>query len=152
MSKKTRGATGVTYNRSLADEFKIVVRAKNTEQTEMMKTIAANTITFVRGYAGSGKTFLSVIFAIQQLAKKKFEKIVFTRPVVEAGERLGYLPGDMFDKIDPYMIPIFDALAQMLPCDVIEKLMAKNGQEAKLRILPLAYMRGVSFSQFYHSR
>lgn len=144
MSKKNVRSASANYH-DLSSHMKMFVSAKNDEQKNMMQTIANNTITFVKGYAGTGKTFLAVTYAIQQLAKKKYEKITFTRPVVEAGERLGYLPGDMFDKIDPYMIPIFDSLRQLLPGEVINKLMAKNGHDAALQVLPLAYMRGVSF-------
>ncbi len=126
-------------------DFKSTITAKNDEQKEMMRIISKNTITFVKGSPGTGKTFLAVAYALQQLSRGKFEKIVFTRPVIEAaGERLGFLPGDMFDKIDPYMIPIFDSLFQLLPAEVVKK-MTKNNNESSIRILPLAFMRGVTF-------
>lgn len=136
----------VSYYEKQENSININVVAKNEEQKTMLKTISENTITFVKGSPGSGKTFLSVSYGIQQLFRDKYAQLVFTRPVVEAaGEKLGFLPGDMHEKINPYMIPIFETLVQLLPPETINKLMTKNGQASQVRILPLAYMRGVSF-------
>ena len=146
-SKRSNGA--LDY-RSVSNSFKMVVSARNDEQKDMMRTVSENIITFVKGAPGTGKTFLAVSYALQQLLRKKCEKIVFTRPIVEAaGERLGFLPGDMYEKINPYMIPIFDTLLELIPSDLVSKLMSKNGEEAALRILPLAFMRGITFKHSF---
>lgn len=130
----------------MAKQTKVIVACKNDEQKQMMKTVAENVITFIKGSPGSGKTFLAVAFALQQLFRSKFRNIVFTRPVVEAGgEKLGFLPGDIHEKIDPYMIPIYTSLIKLVDEDLINKLMTKNGKAAIINILPLAYMRGCTF-------
>lgn len=138
----------------ILDGLKIIVSAKTPEQKEFLRTIAQNTITFVTGPAGTGKTFLAVAYGLQQLFKERFEKLVLTRPVIEAaGEKLGFLPGDMLDKINPYMMPIFDAMSQVVPVESMNKLMAKNGngngKDSAIRIIPLAYMRGVTFRESF---
>jgi len=126
-------------------EFKQIIIAKNEDQEEMLRTIDDNIITFVKGVPGSGKTYMAIYYALHQIFKKQYENIVFSRPVVEAaGENLGFLPGNIASKIDPYMVPIFDALSQMLPTDVIKSLMNKNGHDPIIKILPLAYMRGIT--------
>jgi len=131
------------YN--ISNSFNTIVVAKNKEQKDMMRTFSESTITFVKGTAGSGKTFLSVSYALQYFLRKKCKNIIFTRPIVEAaGERLGFLPGDMYEKINPYMIPIFDTLLELIPSDLVNKLMKRNSQEAVIRILPLAFMRGTA--------
>ena len=128
------------------DYSKITVSAKTEEQKGFLKNISENKITFVKGYPGSGKTYLSVAYALQQLFRKKFERIVFTRPVIEAaGEKLGFLPGDMAEKIDPYMIPIFSSALDMIDGALLKKLTTKNGHDAIIQVLPLAYMRGYTF-------
>jgi len=88
-------------------KFAVSIIAKNPEQRDLLRTISKNDITFVRGVAGSGKTFLSMGYALQELSKEHYERIVLSRPVVEAGEKLGFLPGDMEEKINPYMLPFF---------------------------------------------
>lgn len=106
------------------------------------------THSFVANGFVNHNTFVSVTFAIHQLLQNKCEKIVFTRPIIEAaGEKLGFLPGDMCEKINPYMIPIFDTLFDLIPHDVINKLMTKNGSDAVIRVLPLAFMRGTTFKK-----
>lgn len=136
----------------ILDGLKIIVSAKTPEQKEFLRTISENTITFVTGPAGTGKTFLAVAYGLQQFFKERFEKLVLTRPVIEAaGEKLGFLPGDMLDKINPYMMPIFDAMSQVVPVESMNKLMAKNGngKDPDIRIIPLAYMRGVTFRRSF---
>lgn len=147
MSKRSNGA--LDY-RTVSNSFSMVVAARNDEQKEMMRTISENMITFVKGMPGSGKTFLAVSYALQHLLRKKCEKIIFTRPTVEAaGERLGFLPGDIYEKINPYMIPIFDTLIELIAPDLVNKLMNKNGNEAAIRVLPLAFMRGCTFKNTF---
>lgn len=146
---RQKNGNGVDFY-SVSNTFKMVVAPMNDEQKVMMRTIAQNTVTFVKGAPGTGKTFLSVTYALQQLLRSKFEKIVLTRPIVEAaGEKLGFLPGDMFEKINPYMIPIFDSIMDLIPVDIMNKLIQKNGKEAVIRVLPLAFMRGITFKNSF---
>lgn len=124
----------------------VSLTAKNPEQKELLRTISNNSITFVKGAPGTGKTFVAVGYALQELLKENYDYIIFSRPVVEAGgEKLGFLPGDLEDKIDPYMIPIFYSMEQMITGEQIKRLTNKNGSKPKVRILPMAYMRGVTF-------
>ena len=101
-------------------------------------TIRHNSITFGIGPAGTGKTYLAVVMAVAALRNKEVRRIILTRPAVEAGERLGFLPGDLQDKVDPYLRPLYDALQDILGQDSYQKLMAKG----IIEIAPLAYMRG----------
>lgn len=138
--------SGFNHNPNSLDYKKTIVIAKNDEQKELMKAMALNSITIVRGSPGSGKTFLAVNYALELYLKKKVDKIIFTRPTVEAGgERLGFLPGDMHDKIDPYMMPIFESMTELISEDLIKKLMSKNGTGSAIRVIPLAFMRGLTF-------
>lgn len=97
-----------------------------------------NDIIFASGVAGTGKTYLAVCYAVMQLKKEQVEKIILTRPAVEAGESLGFLPGDMKDKVDPYLRPLYDALYDMLGVESVERLMEKQ----VIEVAPLAFMRG----------
>lgn len=97
-----------------------------------------NDIIFASGVAGTGKTYLAVCYAVMQLKKENVEKIILTRPAVEAGESLGFLPGDMKDKVDPYLRPLYDALYDMLGMETVERLMEKQ----VIEVAPLAFMRG----------
>ena len=97
-----------------------------------------NDIIFASGMAGTGKTYLAVCYAVMQLKKENVEKIILTRPAVEAGESLGFLPGDMKDKVDPYLRPLYDALYDMLGVETVERLMEKQ----VIEVAPLAFMRG----------
>lgn len=126
----------------------VTVSAKNPEQKDMLRLIAQNDITFVKGVPGTGKTYLAVGYALQELLKENYDSIVLTRPVVEAGEKLGYLPGDLEDKINPYMIPIFYSMEQLLGSNkgLLKKLLSKDSEDQRVKILPLAYMRGITFS------
>lgn len=115
-----------------------VVKPKTETQFEYMKQVRENDIVFAIGPAGTGKTYLAVAFAIAALKNKEVNKIILARPAVEAGESLGFLPGDLAEKIDPYLKPLFDALEDMLPFDKLKTYMERNVVE----IIPLAYMRG----------
>lgn len=97
-----------------------------------------NDIVFASGVAGTGKTYLAVCYAVMQLKKEEVEKIILTRPAVEAGESLGFLPGDMKDKVDPYLRPLYDALYDMLGVETVERFMEKQ----VIEVAPLAFMRG----------
>jgi len=115
-----------------------VVRPKTPGQKQYVDAIDENTIVFGIGPAGTGKTYLAMAKAVQALQRKEVERIILTRPAVEAGERLGYLPGSLTDKIDPYLRPLFDALNEMMDPELVPKLMASN----TIEVAPLAYMRG----------
>ncbi len=115
-----------------------IVRPKTAGQKHYCDLIAVNTITFGVGPAGTGKSYLAVAMAVNDLLAKKVDRIILTRPAVEAGERLGFLPGDLLAKVDPYLRPLYDALYDMVGNDVTADLLAKQ----VIEIAPLAYMRG----------
>ena len=112
--------------------------AKTNGQKKYLDAVLKNDIVFAIGPAGTGKTYQAVASAVSSLKKKEVSKIVITRPVVEAGERLGFLPGDLKEKVDPYLTPLYDALNDMLPKDKLKKYLANR----TIEIAPLAYMRG----------
>ena len=114
------------------------IKVKNVTQFKYIETIDNSTITFGIGPAGTGKTFLAVASAVKMYYDEKIKKIVLTRPAVEAGERLGYLPGDLSQKIDPYLVPLFDSLEYFFGNETLQYLIDKRNIE----IVPLAYMRG----------
>ena len=115
-----------------------VIRPKTLGQKEYVDAIAENTIVFGIGPAGTGKTYLAMAKAVQALQRKEVTRIILTRPAVEAGERLGFLPGTLTDKIDPYLRPLYDALNEMMDPEIVPRLMATG----TIEVAPLAYMRG----------
>ena len=121
------------------------INALSKNQNKFVDSCEFNDIVFVIGPAGTGKTFLSVVLAVKALKEKIIEKIVITRPVVEAGENLGFLPGDLQDKINPYLRPIYDSLEEILPKKKIKQFI-DNGI---IEIVPLAYMRGRTLKNSY---
>ena len=114
------------------------IRPKTAGQKRYVDAIQRNTITFGIGPAGTGKSWLAVAMAVQALQKKEVERIILTRPAVEAGERLGFLPGDLMAKIDPYLRPLYDALYDMVDLEGVERLQERN----VIEVAPLAFMRG----------
>lgn len=114
------------------------IRVKNFGQRQYIKAIQENDLTFGIGPAGTGKTFLAVAMAVSALKRGDVEKIILTRPAVEAGESLGFLPGDLKEKVDPYLRPIYDALYQIMGAEHTQRLMDRG----VIEIAPLAYMRG----------
>lgn len=114
------------------------IRPKTRGQKAYVDAIDENSIVFGIGPAGTGKTYLAMAKAVQALQRKEVDKIILTRPAVEAGERLGFLPGTLTDKIDPYLRPLYDALADMMDPELVPKLLASGTVE----VAPLAYMRG----------
>tara|TARA_Y100001980_G_C14556620_1_gene348890 strand:- start:3461 stop:4402 length:942 start_codon:yes stop_codon:yes gene_type:complete len=112
--------------------------AKTDGQKKYFKEVLSNDIVFAIGPAGTGKTYQAVASAVASLKKKQVSKIVITRPAVEAGERLGFLPGDLKEKVDPYLIPLYDALNDMIPKDKLKVYLSNK----IIEIAPLAYMRG----------
>lgn len=114
------------------------IAPRNANQTKMVKSFAKNDLTFALGPAGTGKTYIAIALAVSALKNKQCRKIILSRPAVEAGEKLGFLPGDMKDKIDPYLQPLYDALEDMLPPMKLKEYM----EAGTIQIAPLAFMRG----------
>ncbi len=121
------------------------VRPKSSGQKRYVDAIGANIVTFGVGPAGTGKSYLAVALAVQALQAKTVERIIMTRPAVEAGERLGFLPGDLMAKIDPYLRPLYDALYDMMGTEGARKLL-ENGT---IEVAPLAYMRGRTLNRSF---
>jgi hypothetical protein len=121
------------------------VKAKTAGQKKYVDAIKDNTVVFGVGPAGTGKTYLAVALAVDALRKKTVSKIILTRPAVEAGERLGYLPGDLQSKIDPYLRPLYDALYDMLGSETCMKYIERG----TIEVAPLAYMRGRTLSDSF---
>ena len=116
--------------------------ARTTNQQALVKAYQENDLVFAVGPAGSGKTYTSIALAVRALKNKEIRRIVLSRPAVEAGEKLGFLPGDMKEKIDPYLQPLYDALEDMIPTQKLREMMEQN----IIQIAPLAFMRGRTLS------
>lgn len=114
------------------------IKPRSANQRLLVESYAANDMIFAVGPAGSGKTYTAIALAVRALKSKEVKKIILSRPAVEAGEKLGFLPGDMKDKIDPYLQPLYDALQEMIPPAKLQEYMASN----VIQIAPLAFMRG----------
>lgn len=114
------------------------IKARNRTQEEMVKAYFDNDLVFAIGPAGTGKTYIAIALAVRALKNREIRRIILTRPAVEAGERLGFLPGDLKDKLDPYLQPLYDALGDMIPAKRLQEFMA----DGTIQIAPLAYMRG----------
>ncbi len=115
-----------------------VIRARTANQRRLVDLFEKNDLLFAVGPAGSGKTYTAIALAVRALKEKQVRRVILTRPAVEAGEKLGFLPGDMKDKLDPYLQPLYDALNDMIPAAKLSKYM----EEGTVQIAPLAYMRG----------
>ncbi len=118
------------------------IRPRTATQGEFIQAMNTHDMVFGLGPAGTGKTFLAVAKAVSEMLAGNVDRIILTRPAVEAGENLGFLPGDLKDKIDPYLRPLYDALYDMLPADVVDKKL----DSGEIEIAPLAYMRGRTLS------
>ncbi len=116
----------------------IIVRARTPNQRRMVDSIVKNDILFAIGPAGTGKTYTAVALAVRALRNKEIKRIILTRPAVEAGENLGFLPGDLKEKVDPYLRPLYDALDDMIPAEKLKDLLERR----VIEIAPLAFMRG----------
>ena len=114
------------------------IRARNKTQQDMVKAYFDNDLVFAVGPAGTGKTYIAIALAVRALKNREIKRIILTRPAVEAGERLGFLPGDLKDKLDPYLQPLYDALGDMIPSKKLQEFMG----DGTIQIAPLAYMRG----------
>lgn len=132
-------------NSSVISTWKKTITAKSKMQQDYLDSIAGNDVVFGIGPAGTGKTYLAVARAIEALKSRQVERIILSRPAVEAGERLGFLPGDMKEKVDPYLRPLYDAIYDMMPPDKMDRMMA-SGQ---IEIAPLAFMRGRTLAQSF---
>jgi phosphate starvation-inducible protein PhoH and related proteins len=133
-----------------ADELKVrtsrgAVRARGANQTEYLNNVRHHDLTFGIGPAGTGKTYLAVACAVEALQSEKVRRIVLVRPAVEAGERLGFLPGDLSQKVDPYLRPMYDALYEMMGFERVAKLIERN----VIEVAPLAFMRGRSLNDSF---
>jgi phosphate starvation-inducible PhoH-like protein len=114
------------------------IRARNKTQQDLVKAYFEHDLIFAIGPAGTGKTYMAIALAVRALKNRESKRIILTRPAVEAGERLGFLPGDLKDKLDPYLQPLYDALSDMIPSKRLQEFMA----DGTIQIAPLAYMRG----------
>ncbi len=114
------------------------ISARTPNQARLVETFSANDLTFALGPAGTGKTYIAIALAVRALKNREIRKIILSRPAVEAGEKLGFLPGDMKDKIDPYLQPLYDALEDMIPAVKLKEYM----ETKVIQIAPLAFMRG----------
>ena len=124
---------------------KLQVRGKNRNQRDYLRNITSHDINFSVGPAGTGKTYLAVACAVEALANNEVDRIILVRPAVEAGERLGFLPGDIGQKVDPYLRPLYDALYEMLGFDRVGKLLDRG----VIELAPLAYMRGRTLNESF---
>jgi phosphate starvation-inducible PhoH-like protein len=114
------------------------IKAQTANQRKLVELMKTNDMVFAVGPAGTGKTYTGVALAVKSLKEKQVKRIILTRPAVEAGENLGFLPGDLKEKLDPYMMPLYDALRDMIPSEKLESLIEKG----TIQIAPLAFMRG----------
>ena len=121
------------------------IRAKTFRQRQYVRALRSNDVTFCVGPAGTGKTFLAAMVAVQALLNNEYERLILTRPAVEAGERLGFLPGDLQQKVNPYLRPLYDALHELIDPERIPSLMERG----VIEVAPLAYMRGRTLSNAY---
>jgi phosphate starvation-inducible protein PhoH and related proteins len=136
--------------KSESDELKVhtargAVRARGSNQTEYLNSVRTHDLTFGIGPAGTGKTYLAVACAVEALQSEKVRRIVLVRPAVEAGERLGFLPGDLSQKVDPYLRPMYDALYEMMGFERVAKMIERN----VIEVAPLAFMRGRSLNDSF---
>ena len=119
------------------------ITGRTPNQQKLVKTVLKNDLTFALGPAGTGKTYVAIALAVRALKNKEVRKIILSRPAVEAGEKLGFLPGDMKEKIDPYLQPLYDALEDMIPANKLKEYMETN----VIQIAPLAFMRGRTLNE-----
>lgn len=132
-------------NSSAIATWKKTISAKSKMQQDYLDAIAKNDVVFGIGPAGTGKTYLAVARAVDALKSGQVERIILSRPAVEAGERLGFLPGDLKEKVDPYLRPLYDAIHDMMPPDKMDRMMAAG----QIEIAPLAFMRGRTLAQSF---
>ena len=135
----------LTVEQKLIKTRRKVIKTRNANQAQYVESIQNHDVNFGVGPAGTGKTYLAVACAVQALENEQVRRIILTRPAVEAGEKLGFLPGDLSQKVDPYLRPLFDALFEMLGFETVERLIEKN----VIEVAPLAFMRGRTLNEAY---
>ncbi|WP_373019517.1 PhoH family protein [Thiomicrorhabdus sp.] len=135
----------MTVDQKLIKTRRKVIKTRNANQAQYIESIQQYDINFGIGPAGTGKTYLAVACAVEALENEKVRRIILTRPAVEAGEKLGFLPGDLSQKVDPYLRPLFDALFEMLGFETVERLIEKN----VIEVAPLAFMRGRTLNEAF---
>ena len=143
-------AEGETKNMFGAHDFIVKTMKKSVKpyspaQANYIENLSKNDVVFALGPAGTGKTYLAVAMAVAMFSYKKVEKIILSRPAVEAGEKLGFLPGDLKEKLDPYLRPLYDALSDMIPADKL----ARHMEMGEIEVAPLAFMRGRTLANAY---
>ncbi len=139
------GGDGAGGGMTLIRTKKCTIKPRGGNQQRYVKAVQTNDINFGTGPAGTGKTYLAVACAVEALLKDEVERILLVRPAVEAGEKLGFLPGDLAQKVDPYLRPLYDALFEMLGFETVGKLIERN----VIEVAPLAYMRGRTLSNAF---
>ncbi len=137
--------TNALFSDVLATHSGRIIKAKTANQKFYLDSIEKNTITIARGPAGTGKTYLAAAMAVKALREKKISRIVLSRPVIEAGENLGYLPGDLKEKVDPHFRPLYDSLQDFIGLNKFEQFV----RQGIIEITPLAYMRGRTFNESF---
>ncbi|MBI37893.1 MAG: phosphate starvation-inducible protein PhoH [Alphaproteobacteria bacterium] len=148
---EVKAAVRIASGNDISDDYiqlrtkKRTIRPRSTNQAAYIKALDESDLVFGLGPAGTGKTYLAVAVAVTHLLQGKVDRIILSRPAVEAGERLGYLPGDLQEKIDPYLRPLYDALHDMMPGDQVVRRMASG----EIEVAPLAFMRGRTLSHSY---
>ena len=135
----------ITNAQVFASTWRKKIFGRTQGQTEYFNLMREREVVFGLGPAGTGKTYMAVAMAVDYLKSKKVERLVLSRPAVEAGERLGFLPGDMKEKVDPYLRPLYDALYDMMPADKVERMLGSG----EIEIAPLAFMRGRTLSNAF---
>lgn len=147
MAKRKTNRVERASSTEVTPDLKMIFAPKNDEQKKMLEAIASNVICFCTGPAGTGKSYLSMAFALTQLLKKSYERIVLTRAALPAvGENLGWLKGSVEDKTEPFFAPLFEIANRFLGPTNLKAMMAKNSFEAKISIIPFSFMRGHSIS------
>ena len=142
---QTQGQTKTQAQGRSFETWRKKIIAKTPGQAAYLDLLRKREVVFGLGPAGTGKTYMAVAKAVESLKKREVERIVLSRPAVEAGERLGFLPGDMKEKVDPYLRPLYDALYDMMPADKVERMLVSG----EIEIAPLAFMRGRTLSASY---
>ena len=148
---EVKAAVRIASGNDIVDDYiqlrtkKRTIRHRSPNQAAYVKALDESDLVFGLGPAGTGKTYLAVAVAVTHLLQGKVDRIILSRPAVEAGERLGYLPGDLQEKIDPYLRPLYDALHDMMPVDQVVRRMASG----EIEVAPLAFMRGRTLSHSY---
>jgi phosphate starvation-inducible PhoH-like protein len=144
-AKPSNGYASAVDEKASIHTKKKLIMPRSPNQAKYIDAIRNNPMVFGLGSAGTGKTYLAVALGVSMFAEGLVERLIFTRPAVEAGERLGFLPGDMKEKVDPYLRPIYDALQDMMPWDVVVKKM----EVGEIEVAPLAFMRGRTLSNAF---